>query len=345
MASKFSLSKIFEKLGAKEVVHHSNDDSIEIRMDTGATVKFNDSADALRYALQQDMKNDANRQRSKYLRAMSMQADPAINQQLMQDYQQFLAMTLGQSGRSTMFSFSQAAARPSGPLTPVKAFAHPMTTPPLFKPFSSGSLFGEGHVAMVRTEAVQYEEIDDSDAWPAKTEAPWTVEYGQVHKLMDLDIVVNARPPIVLGVDPLCIAWYARLVYTAVQCDQSMPQTLEMVQLAGSKRLESAIRALPGIGGEAYLGVTDHLMFGDKPWCKQFQHVLGEALRPGFSVPDLRYDSVSDQRVVYLDRSNTVPLRDFLRSNDESGRLRIVRNMVAFWREAHPVAMDWKAVT
>jgi len=222
-----------------------------------------------------------------------------------------------------------------------KAPPHPMKTPPLFRPFPIVQHYDEQYVCSIETKPVGDDEDLSSNKFPeVPVGCTLAEEFGMI--LRTDAVAVHGGSALVLGVDPLHVAWLMRLAYTAVQCDQSLPQTLPMLQIAGRTKITDAIVALPGVGDEGWARLVNHLMFGTQPWCQQFQRGLRAALDPDEVVSPANID---DQRMVYVSRDlPAVPLIQMITAHSQGSYIRKVRNITAFWREAHPVAMDWGAV-
>ncbi len=222
-----------------------------------------------------------------------------------------------------------------------KVPAHPMKSPPLFQPFPTVQYYGEQYVCVIDTRSVEASGDMEPSMFP---ETPPGCSLADEFGMMHHTTAVTTRDgdALVLGVDPLYVAWLMRLTYTAVQCDQSLPQTLPMLQIVGRTKVTDAVSALPGMGGEGWGRLVSHLMFGTQPWCTQFQRGLRAALDPLGMVDTANVD---DQRLVYVSRDKPlVPLLQMVTGCSQGQYVRKVRNITAFWREAHPVAMDWGAV-
>lgn len=218
---------------------------------------------------------------------------------------------------------------------------HPMQTPPLLVPFAHVPIpasASSANIAML-TPDISSATIDSITYFPENVEL--TEEYGDM--IVTPEVMLHGKHLVVVGIDPMQLAYYMRLFYTAVQYNRKLPRTLEMLQVLGYEKVTAELKELNGVLVPGPITVK-HLLFSDKPWCEQFRNVLRAALsqNPGlFAAVNCR-----DNREVLLKCGTPMPLLEFLGQTDKGSELvTTVRRMGTFWQVGHPVAMDWAAVT
>jgi len=229
------------------------------------------------------------------------------------------------------------------------------SVPPLLS--ISGVRDGEGYVGV--TDYCRIARVDYATGASPLVRSDWEERYGAVGTTKD--ILFYGEPAVVLGFSPMHIAFYARLVYSAVVHDKSLPESWPMLQIVGYDAVFDACKRLAdGFYMKAISpNILRHLMFSDRRWSKQWRDVLTQALDGGpvlIEPHDYRgiyvpWMSPHEDRAEYAFDWEDAPeyrmerlVRLMLDKDPGSKLIARVNRYSKFWDEATPDCTNWPAM-